>query len=101
MSGPVWTDPSECAVGAGLLFEGSWSGYAQGEGHDYDFTLELGGSDSSPCGTVTFGEPATYAPATSVEVPSPTNNGAFKHIERAPGFTYKLLDVEVEGPRVR
>jgi hypothetical protein len=101
LTGPVWTDPEECVVGAGMPHAGTWTGYAQGEGHEYDFTLVLGGSSENPCGTIRFGEPVELAPATDIEVPYPANYGALKHIERLQGFTYKLLDVEVDGSRVQ
>jgi hypothetical protein len=84
----------------GDALQGTWSGYAQGEGHDYDFTLVLGGGEA-PCGTLTFGESQVYPDATDPEVPFPGNDGGFKYLERAPGFSYSLLGFEVDGARVR
>jgi hypothetical protein len=96
-----WPD-SACEAGAGNPFEGTWSGYAQGQGHSDDFTLVLGGSSEAPCGTITFGEPVSYAPATDPEVPyPPVDSAAFKPTPRSPGFTYTLLAAEVDGTRLQ
>jgi hypothetical protein len=94
-----WPD-SSCEAGAGNPFEGTWNGYAQSQGHNDDFTLVLGGTSEAPCGTITFGEPMSYPPATDPEAP-PADYASFKPTPRSPGFTYTILAAEVDGSRLQ
>ena len=94
-----WPD-SPCEAGAGNPFEGTWSGYAQGQGHVDDFTLVLGGTSEAPCGTITFGEPMTPPTATDPEVPL-ANYANDKLTPRSPGFTYTLLAIDADGSRLQ
>jgi hypothetical protein len=100
-SSPSSLDAVPCPSSEGLAFEGTWSGYALGEGPEYDFTLELAGSTHAPCGTIRFGEPRQYSAATEVDVPYPEDHGHFKQLERLPGFTYTLRKAEAQGARLQ
>jgi hypothetical protein len=95
-----WPDLTECGADGGIPFEGAWTGYAQGQGNEDNFTLELTGTSEAPCGTLTFGEPRAYPPATDAAVPYPPSFN-LENLWRAPGFAYTLLGIAVDGPRVQ
>jgi hypothetical protein len=96
----AWPDAASCGVGSSAL-EGSWSGYVQGQGDAYNFTLQLAGSDEAPCGTITFGEPQEYPAATDPEAGYLDGDESFKMLQMAPGFSYTLLAIQVDASRLR
>lgn len=95
-----WPDSSSCSAGMSPL-GGSWSGYVQGQGDEYNFNLDLGDNGEAPCGTITFGAPQEYPPATDPEAGYLPGDETIKNLQMLPGFTYTLLDVQVGSARLR
>jgi hypothetical protein len=95
-----WPSSADCKSGASAV-EGTWSGYVQGEGHAYDFTLVLGGGEAQPCGTLTIGEPRDYPPATDPEHNITADEFYFKAPPLLPGYTYTVLDAALDASRLQ
>jgi hypothetical protein len=95
-----WPDATSCVAGSSPL-TGSWSGYVQGQGDEYNFVLDLAGSDDAPCGTIRFGEPRQYPAATDPEAGYLPGDESHKNLQLAAGFTYTLLAVQADVPRLR
>jgi hypothetical protein len=93
---PDWPQTGTCPPNLGAA-QGTWSGYVQGTSQIPDFTISLEEGGATPCGTVTFGEPMTFPPATDPETnPVPLNVAGL-----LPGFAYTLLDLELDETRAR
>jgi len=95
-----WPDASSCGAGTSPL-AGRWSGYVQGQGDEYNFNLDLGDNGDAPCGTITFGAPQAYPPATDPEAGYLDGDENFKHPQMLPGFAYTLLELQVDSARLR
>ena len=97
---PPWPDNGACSTTPSAI-DGTWTGYVQGQGHEYDFTLVLTGGGDTPCGTFTVGEPKEYLPATDPESNYLESQFTPKQLELAPGYAYTLLDVDASLPRLQ
>lgn len=99
---PSWPDPTSCTSSEGAsIASGTWNGYVQGKGDDFDFTLELHGSSEQPCGTLTFGEPQALLPASDPRSEYRPGGGDYHQVFRAPGFAYTVLSARLDGTRLR
>ena len=97
-----WPDPTSCASSEeASIAAGTWTGYAQGQGDRYNFTLEIHGPSEQPCGTLTFGEPQVYPPATDPEAGYLPNDFDYKWGTLLEGYTYTLLSSQLVGSRLQ
>jgi hypothetical protein len=100
---PDWPNPAAaCDEELGSL-RGTWRGSALDSstvnGSWPDFTVSLAADRAEPCGTLTFGDPVSYPPATQAD--EPYAPGGLNSLGRLTGFSYTMLDATFDDNRLR
>ncbi len=102
---PEWPDGSSYCEGEPGPLRGTWkgSGLSPNGVHDGlpDFSVSLETGRALPCGTLTFGDPMTFAPATDPAEPYAPGGGYPGNLAMLPGFSYTTLDGTFEKNRMR
>ena len=97
-----WPDPSACEASeptASNPMAGEWHGYVQGG--DSTFKVVFGEGPDGPCGTITWGDAEPPEPATDPNAEYLEAGLSYKNPRRVDGFAYTLLDIKLDGPRLR